>query len=107
MRHCATSRKVADLIPGGVIGFFHGRNPCGCTVALGLIQPLSEMSTRSSSFGGGSKGGQCIDLTNLPLSYADCLEIREPQPSGTLRACTGITLSLLYKSEYCSLFSAL
>jgi len=26
----------------------------------------------------GSKGGQCIGLTTLPPSYADCLEIWEP-----------------------------
>jgi hypothetical protein len=26
-------------------------------------------------------------LTTLPSSYAACLEIRDPQPPGTLRAC--------------------
>jgi hypothetical protein len=35
------------------------------------------------------KGGQCIGLT-LPPSGADCLEIWEPQPPGTLRACPGL-----------------
>src|SRR5215475_10065943 len=44
----------------------------------------------------GSKGGRCIGLTTLPPSCADCLEIWEPQPSGTLRACNGIALPLLY-----------
>jgi len=34
-----------------------------------------------------SKGGRCVGLTILPHSYADCLEIWEPQPPGTLRAC--------------------
>ena len=29
-------------------------------------------------------------LQNLPLSYANCLEIWEPQPRGTLRACPGL-----------------
>jgi len=33
------------------------------------------------------KGGQCVGLTTLPPSYADCLEIWEPQPPGTLRGC--------------------
>jgi hypothetical protein len=38
----------------------------------------------------GSKGGWCVGLATLPLSRADCLEICEPQPSGTLRACPGL-----------------
>jgi len=36
------------------------------------------------------KGGQCVGLTTLPPSCADCLEIWEPQPPGTLRACPGL-----------------
>jgi len=43
------------------------------------------MSTRNISWGG--NGGRCIGLTTLPTSSADCLEIWEPQPPGTLRAC--------------------
>jgi len=35
------------------------------------------------------KGSQCVGLTTLPPSCADCLEICEPQPPGTLRACQG------------------
>jgi hypothetical protein len=31
-------------------------------------------------------------LTTLSPSCADCLEILEPQPPGTLRACNGIAL---------------
>jgi len=38
----------------------------------------------------GGKGGRCVGLTTLPPSCADCLEIWEPQPSGTLRACPGL-----------------
>jgi len=34
--HCATSRKVADLVPDGVVGFLHWHYPCGRTVALGV-----------------------------------------------------------------------
>jgi hypothetical protein len=37
-----------------------------------------------------SKGGRCIGLTNLPPSCDDCLEVWEPQPPGTLRACPGL-----------------
>jgi hypothetical protein len=43
LRHCAKSWKVAGSIPDGVI-------------ALGLTQPLREMSTRNISWG--SKDGQ-------------------------------------------------
>jgi len=35
------------------------------------------------------KGGRCVGLTTLPPSCADCLEIWEPQPPGTLTAYTG------------------
>jgi len=45
----------------------------------------------------GGKGGRCVGLTTLPPSCADCLEIWEPQPPGTLRAvraCNGIALPL-------------
>jgi hypothetical protein len=38
----------------------------------------------------GGKCGRCVWLTTLPPSYADCLEIWEPQPPGTLRACRGL-----------------
>jgi hypothetical protein len=36
------------------------------------------------------KGGRCVRLANLPPSCANRLEIWEPQPPGTLRACPGL-----------------
>jgi len=72
------------VLVGGVIGIFHWHNPSGHTVALGLTQPVTEMSTRNISWGG--KGGRCVGLTTLPPSCAICLDIWEPQPPGTLRA---------------------
>jgi hypothetical protein len=36
------------------------------------------------------KGGRCVGLTTLPPSSADCLEMWEPQPPGTLWACPGL-----------------
>jgi len=51
LRHCATSRKVTGSIPGGVTGIFHWHNPSGRTMALGLTQPLTEMSTRNIYWG--------------------------------------------------------
>jgi hypothetical protein len=51
LRYCATNRKVAGSIPDGVIGIFHWHNPSDSTMALGSTQPLTEMSTRSISWG--------------------------------------------------------
>jgi hypothetical protein len=51
LRHCATNRKVAVSIPDGVIGIFHSHNPSDRTMALGSTRPLTEMSTRSISWG--------------------------------------------------------
>jgi len=38
----------------------------------------------------GGKGSWCVRLTTISLSCADCLEIWEPQPPGTLGACPGL-----------------
>ena len=46
LRHCAKSWKVAGSIPNVVTGIFHRHNPSVRTMALGLTQPLTEMSTR-------------------------------------------------------------
>jgi len=55
--------------------------------ALGLTQPVTEMSTRM--FPGG-KGDRGVWLTILPPSCAGCLEIWEPQHLGTARSCSGL-----------------
>jgi len=59
-------------------------------MALGLTQPVTEMSTRNISWGESGISGRCVGLTNLPHSCEDCLEIGEPQPPGILRACPGL-----------------
>jgi hypothetical protein len=51
LRHCATSRKINGSIPNVVNDTFHGHNPSDRTMVLGLTQPLTEMSTRSISWG--------------------------------------------------------
>jgi hypothetical protein len=94
LRHCATSRKVAGSIPDGVTGIFLRHNPSGRTMAPRSTQPLTEMSTRNISWGG--KGGRCVGLTTLLPSCADCLEIGQPQPPGTLRAWSRPVTGLLY-----------
>jgi len=42
--------KVAGSIPDGVTGIFHWHSPSGSTMALGLTQPLTEMSTMNISW---------------------------------------------------------
>jgi len=51
LRHCTTNCKVTGSIPDGVTGIFHWHNPSGCTMTLGLTQPLTEMTTRNISWG--------------------------------------------------------
>ena len=67
---------------------FCWHNPSGCTMALG-VNPASNRNEYQEYFLKG-KGGRCIRLTTLPPSCADCLEIWEPQPPGTLRASSGL-----------------
>jgi len=51
LRCCATNRKVAGSTPASVSGFFIALNPSDRTMALGSTQPLTEMNTRSISWG--------------------------------------------------------
>jgi hypothetical protein len=41
------------------------------------------------------KGGPCLEMTTLSTVCADCPEICEPQPPGTLRACSGLQWDFL------------
>ena len=85
LRHCTASRKVTGLIPNGLTGIFHWQSfqlHCGPGVDL-----ASSRNEYQKYFLGG-KG--CVGLTTLPLSCADHLEIWEPEPPGTLRACPGM-----------------
>ena len=49
MRHCATIRKVTGSIPDVGIGIFYLHNLSGRTMALGLTQRVTEVSTRKVS----------------------------------------------------------
>jgi hypothetical protein len=83
----ATSGTVPGSIPGGVTGFFSDLFPSDRTMALGSTQPLVKMSTRNIP---GGKGGRCVRPTTSPLSCAECHEIWEPKPPGTLWATPGL-----------------
>ena len=75
LRYCATNRKVAGSIPDGVIGIFRWRNPPDRTMALGSNQPLTEMSTRSISWGQKRLVRKADNLTTIP---GRCHVIWEP-----------------------------
>jgi hypothetical protein len=51
LRDCTTNQKVAGSIPDGVMEFFIDINPSDSTMALGLTEPLTEVSTRSIFWG--------------------------------------------------------
>jgi hypothetical protein len=58
-------------------------------MTLGPTQPLTEVRNTRIFWevgGGGGKGGRGVELTTLPPSCADYLDIWEPQLPGTLRA---------------------
>lgn len=57
-------------------------------MALGLTHPLTEISTSV-------KGGRYLGFIILSHTCADCPEICESQPAGTLRASIGIALLFL------------
>jgi hypothetical protein len=52
-------------IPNVVIGFFNLLNPSSCTMALGLTQPLTEMSTRNLPGGKGRPASKAENLTAI------------------------------------------
>jgi len=84
-------------IPNGVMGIFHWHNPSGHTIALGLTQPLTEMSTRNISWGvkvAGAQGWQPYHLHVLIVLKSGSLYLLEP--SGPVQACNGIALPLPY-----------
>jgi len=87
LRYCAASQKVTGKIPDGVI------SPG--------VDSASNRNGYQEYFPAG-KGGRCVGLTTLPPSCADCLEIWEPQPPGTLGACNGIAfpVPLLTKGKF-------
>jgi hypothetical protein len=94
LRHWCTSRKVAVSI---LIVTGNLRNPSGSQYDPGFDTAASRKGDGAYLLwgGGGGKGGRCVGLSTLLLSCADCHEIWEPQPPGTLRACPDLYLALL------------
>jgi hypothetical protein len=90
LRHCATSRNLAGSIRNGVIGIFMDITHCGPGV-----DSASNRNEYQEYFLG-DKSGRCVGPTTLTPSYADCHEIWERHPSGTLRAFPGVTLPFTF-----------
>ena len=70
-------------------------------MALGSTQPLTEMSTRSISWG---KGGRFVRLTPLPPSCAVVTKFGSLyflEPFGALQACNGTALPLPLHAYSC------
>jgi hypothetical protein len=91
----ATSWKVVGSVPDGVAGIFHLHNPSGHTLALGLTQLLTEMSTRNNSSGvkaAGVYGWQPNHLHVMIVLKSGNLNLLES--SVPVQACNGIALPL-------------
>jgi len=74
LRCCATNHKVAGSIPASVSGFFIDIKS-DRTMALASTQPLTEMSTRSISWG---YRRPVRKADNFTIILGHCNEIWEP-----------------------------
>jgi len=102
LRHCTTSRKVSGSIPDGVTGIFHWHNPSGRTMALGLTQPLTEMSTRNISWGKRRPVRRADNLTTFMCRLSWNMGASTSwNPQGLSSPVMGLTNFLFYKLCLC------
>jgi hypothetical protein len=75
--------EAVGSIPDDITEIFHWHNPSS------YVSRADSASNRNyyQEYFLGFKGGRCVGLTTLLSSCADCHEIWEPQPPGTLRTC--------------------
>jgi len=99
------SWKVAGSISDGVIGIFHWHNPSIRTMALGLTQPVTEMSTGDISWGVREAdvwGWQPYHLHVLIVLKSGTLNLLEP--SGPVQACNRIALQEAFTQQHHAIF---
>ena len=63
-------------------------------MALGSTEPLVKMTTKNIFWG--VKEARCVRFTTSPPSHAECHEIWESKPPGTLWATQGLFTGRLY-----------
>jgi hypothetical protein len=80
--------KVMGSIPDEVIGFFNWPKPSSRTMALGLTQPLTEMSTRNLP---GAKGRPVRKADNFT---AIC------EPMGALMSHNPLASTACYRDSF-------
>ena len=88
---------VAGSIPDRVIVIFHRHNHSGRTMALGLTQPLTEMSTKNISWG--LKAAVPYSWQSYHFHVPIVLKSGSLSllgPSGSVQACNGITLPFAF-----------
>jgi hypothetical protein len=74
LKNCTTNQEVMGSTV--VTDIFHRLNPTGCTTALESTQPLAGVYPGVyQGYLLWSKSKQCVWLTTLAPSCADCLEI--------------------------------
>jgi hypothetical protein len=101
LRHCATRRKVAGSIPGGITRTFHWPNSSSQNMTLGSNQPLTKKSIRNIFW---DKGGGYVGLITLPpfmcrLSRnSGSLNFLEPQRP--VQSCTGVPFPYQYARQW-------
>ena len=91
---CATNRKIAGSIPGGVSGFFIDIKSLRSHYGPGFDSASNKWVP--GAFPGG-KGGRCVRLTTLPPSCAVVMKsgnLNFLEPSGPPQACNGTALPL-------------
>jgi hypothetical protein len=100
--HYATSRQVAGSIPDEVIGFFNWPNPSSRTMALGLSQPLTEMSIRNLPDGKERSGVVRLRtlLPSVSRLSSRCGSLDVSHSNGSLRPVTGIALPFLLHCQH-------
>ena len=93
---CTTSQKVKGSIPDVVIGIFHWHNPSSRANALGLTQPLTEMSTSNISWGQRRPVRRADNLTTSMCRLSWNLDTSTSwNPQGLSRPVMGLLYLLL------------